>query len=103
VIAGGCFRSDSFRPGIIFDDGIGAYAQSSVEDIQDAIGKVSGSRIPLIRILDGYGEELWVNADHIRAIQRGNVVPLETGLTRTDADEEERPGRLRFRLGRHDR
>jgi hypothetical protein len=88
---------------ITFDGGVGAYVQSSVEEIQDAIGKVAGSRIPLIQILDGYGEELWVNADHIRAIQRGNVVPLETGFTRTDADREERPGRLPFGLARRGR
>jgi hypothetical protein len=60
-------------------------------------------RIPVIRIVDGYGEELWVIADHFRAIQRGNVVPLETGVTQTDLDREERPGRLPFGLARRGR
>jgi len=88
---------------ITFVNGVGVYVQSSVDEIQDTIGRVTGSRIPLIRIVDGYGEERWVNADHILAIQRGNVVPLETGFTRTDADKEGRPGRLPFSLARRGR
>ena len=87
---------------IIFDNGVGVYVQSSVEDIQAEIARVTSSRIPLVRVVDAEQAELWINADHIRAFHRGNVVPLETGVTQTDFEKEERPGRLPFRLARRD-
>jgi hypothetical protein len=91
---------------IIFDDGVGIYTNSTVEQIQDEIARVTGSRVPVIRVVDAEGTELWINADHIRAFNRGNVVSLDTGVVQHDADFEEwagkRRGRLPFRLARRE-
>jgi hypothetical protein len=87
---------------IVFDDGIGIYVQSTVEEINDELGALAGARIPLIKVLDEEGAELWINADHIRAFHRGDVVALETGRTQTDFDQTKRPGRIPFGLARHD-
>jgi hypothetical protein len=90
-----------FKAVIIFDDRAALYVENTVEQIQDEIAKTTGSRVPLIRVLDSDEAELWINADHIRAFHRGNVVPLETGVTQTDFDAQRR-GRLPFRLFRRE-
>jgi hypothetical protein len=92
-----------YKAVIIFDDRAALYAESTVEQIQDEIAKTTGSRVPLIGLVDSDGAELWLNADHIRAFHRGNVVPLETGVTQTDFDAHRRRGRLPFRLFRRER
>jgi hypothetical protein len=90
---------------IVFDDGVGMYTQSTVEQISDAIATVTSSRIPLIKVLDQDGAEIWINADHIRAFQRGLDVQLEERPDAAHAIEgvtTTRAGRLPFRLARRD-
>jgi hypothetical protein len=89
-----------YKAVISFDDGGAVYLESTVEQIQDEIAKTAGSRVPLIRVVDTDRAELWINADHIRAFHRGNVVQLETGVTQTDFDAQRRRGWLPFKLFR---
>ena len=98
------------RAVIVFDDGMGIYVQSPVEQIRDEIAKVASSRVPLITVLDEDGNEVWINADHIRAFDRGGGVMLKEGAPQTDIEgvPTERSGVTRdrsvpFRLGREDR
>jgi len=98
---------------IVFDDGMGIYVQSTVEQIRDEIAKVTSARVPLITLRNEDGDEVWINADHIRAFDRGGAVPLEERPdavraiegVRTDrgGGTTDRSGRLPFRLGRQDR
>jgi hypothetical protein len=95
---------------IVFDDGSRIYTQSTVEQINDVISTVTASRIPLIKVLDENGAELWINADHIRAFhrggavqleERGDAVPIEGVQTDSGQSAKERPaGRVPFRLAR---
>jgi hypothetical protein len=96
---------------IVFDDGMGIYVQSTVEQIRDEIAKVTSARVPLITVLDEDGNEVWINADHMRTFDRGGAVPL---VERPDAAHAiegvptDRSGTTRdrsvpFRLGRADR
>jgi hypothetical protein len=91
-----------YKAVISLDDGVAIYLESTVEQIQDEIAKTAGSRVPLIRVVDTGRAELWINADHIRAFHRGNVVQLETGVSQTDSDAQRRRGRLPFRLFRRE-
>jgi hypothetical protein len=96
---------------IVFDDGIGIYVQSTVEQIQDEIAKVTSASVPLITVRNEDGDEVWINANHIRAFDRGGAVLL---VERPDAAHAiegvptDRSGTTRdrsvpFRMGRQDR
>jgi hypothetical protein len=55
------------RAVIVFADGESIYVQSTVKQIHDEIGGVTTRHIPLIKVVDEHGVDLWVNANHIRA------------------------------------
>jgi hypothetical protein len=96
---------------IVFDDGTGIYVQSTVEQIRDEIAKVTSARVPLITVRDEDGDEVWINADHIRTFDRGGaffVEEREGGAHAIEGVETDRSGVKRdrsvpFRLGRQDR
>ena len=52
---------------IVFADGESIYVQSTVKQIHDEIGGVTTPHIPLIKVVDEHGVDLWMNANHIRA------------------------------------
>jgi hypothetical protein len=51
---------------IVFADGESIYVQSTVKQIHDEIGGATTPHIPIIKVVDEHGVDLWVNANHIR-------------------------------------
>jgi hypothetical protein len=96
---------------IVFDDGMGINVQSTVEQIRDEIAKVTSARVPLITVIDEDGDELWINADHIRAFDRGGaffVEEREGGAHAIEGVPTDRSGAttdrsVPFRLGKQQR
>jgi hypothetical protein len=92
----------AYRAVVVFEDGASIHVQSTVEEINEAIGALAGARVPVIKLLDEAEAEVWINADHIRAFHRGNVVELDRGETQTDFEARARTGRIPFGRARQD-
>jgi uncharacterized protein YlzI (FlbEa/FlbD family) len=45
------------------------HVQDTVGQIDGAIREATNPRIPLIKVTDPRGHEVWINADHIRSVE----------------------------------
>jgi hypothetical protein len=55
---------------ITFDDGSTKNLRSTVEDIEGAIGGITMPIVvPMIKVVDEDGREVWINVNHIRELR----------------------------------
>ncbi len=73
---------------IVVADGESIYVQSTVKQIRDEIGGVTTPHIPLIKVVDEHGVDLWMNANHIRAFHEFVPGPGIGGVATTAAQRD---------------
>jgi uncharacterized protein YlzI (FlbEa/FlbD family) len=54
---------------IILDNGNPLYVQSTVKEIESKIEAEKANSLPVIKVADEHGREVWINGNHIIAFQ----------------------------------
>lgn len=60
---------DEIKADIVFADNTVWHVRSTAEEIKAAIEDMKRMALPLIKIVNHDGDEVWVNANHIRAFK----------------------------------
>ncbi len=60
---------EEIKAEIVFTDNNKLYVQSTVDEISSEIDAQKHLPLPLIRVVDQHGSEVWLNANHIREIK----------------------------------
>jgi hypothetical protein len=61
--------ADEIKADIVFVDDTTWNVQSTVEQIKQELEGVTTAHIPLIKVVNQNGDEVWLNANHIRAFK----------------------------------
>jgi hypothetical protein len=60
---------EEIKAEIVFTDNNKSYVQSTVEEISSEIEAQKHLPLPLIKVVDQRGSEVWLNANHIREVK----------------------------------